>query len=61
MREALRVEAELAGAHDMPGFIAAMRERVRANAPDQLETFAQAAPFDHLWLGLDRWRSKFGG
>ena len=61
MREALRVEAELAAAHDMPGFIGAMRERVGAHAPDQLETFAQAAPFDHLWLGLDRWRSKFGG
>jgi len=61
MREALRAQAELAAEHDLEGFVAAMRERVAARAPESLETYGQAAPFDHLWLGLDRWRSRSGG
>lgn len=61
VREALHAQARLAAEHDMPGFVAAMRERVGAVAPDLLETYGQAVPWDHLWLGLDRWCSKFGG
>jgi glyoxylase-like metal-dependent hydrolase (beta-lactamase superfamily II) len=60
-RTALREEAELAGALDVDAFMAAMRDRVRERAPELEATFAQAAPYDHLWLGLDRWHSSQGG
>jgi glyoxylase-like metal-dependent hydrolase (beta-lactamase superfamily II) len=55
-RTALRDQAELAGRHDMEGFIAVMRERVEREGGEVAGAFAQAAPYDHLWLGLDRWR-----
>ncbi len=57
-REALRAEVALAASHDREGFVTAMREKLAAEAPGQVETYTQAAPLDHLWLGLDRWRSK---
>src|SRR4051794_40470835 len=57
-RAALHEQAELAASHDLDGFIAAMREKVEAQAPGVAEMFAQAAPYDHLFLGLDRWHSK---
>lgn len=60
-RTALREQANLAGELGHDGFVAAMAERVRAGAPDEMGAFEQAAPFEHLWLGLDRWRSKHGG
>ncbi len=60
-REALHAQAALVGDHDMPGFVAAMQERVSAAAPGLVETYGQAVPWDHLYLGLDRWRAKFGG
>ncbi len=59
-REALHTQAALAAEHDLIGFMAAMQERVAAAAPDLLDTYGQAVPWDHLWLGLDRWRSKSG-
>lgn len=58
VREALHSEVALAAEHDLEGFVAAMRERLAAGAPESVETYAQAAPLEHLWLGLDRWRSK---
>jgi len=61
VREALRAEVALAAEHDLDGFVAAMRERLAAEAPDGVETYAQAAPLEHLWLGLDRWRAKAAG
>lgn len=61
VREALHAEVALAAEHDLEGFVAAMRERLGAEAPDRVETYAQAAPLEHLWLGLDRWRSKQQG
>jgi glyoxylase-like metal-dependent hydrolase (beta-lactamase superfamily II) len=60
-RTALREQAELAASHDLDGFIAGMRERVEAAAPEVAQMFAQAAPYDHLFLGLDRWHSKRAG
>jgi glyoxylase-like metal-dependent hydrolase (beta-lactamase superfamily II) len=57
-RRALREEAELAGRLDVDGFIAALHERIAVEAPEVLETYEQAAPPDHLYLGLDRWHSK---
>lgn len=60
MREALAYEADLAAAHDQDGFIAAMRERMVAAAGGDEATLEQAAPLEHLYLGLERWHSKRG-
>jgi hypothetical protein len=30
------------------------------SAPDEVAAIEQAAPLDHLFLGLDRWHSKRG-
>jgi hypothetical protein len=38
--------------------VAALHERLAAEVPDLAGTYEQAAPPDHLYLGLDRWRSK---
>ncbi|MEA2280888.1 MAG: hypothetical protein QOK21_1495 [Solirubrobacteraceae bacterium] len=57
-RRALHEEAGLAAEYDLDGFMAAVHERLLAEAPEQIETYEQAAPLDHLFLGLDRWRSK---
>jgi glyoxylase-like metal-dependent hydrolase (beta-lactamase superfamily II) len=51
--------AELAGAHDQEGFIAAVREEIAGGAPDGLlEAYTQAAPPDQLYLGLERYLRK---
>jgi glyoxylase-like metal-dependent hydrolase (beta-lactamase superfamily II) len=60
VREALRWQAELAAEHDMDGFMAALHERVADRAPEEVAAVEQAAPLDHLFLGLDRWHSKRG-
>jgi hypothetical protein len=58
VREALHDEADLAREHDLEGFMAALHEHIAERAPDDVEAFEQAAPLDHLFLGLDRWHSK---
>ncbi len=58
VREALRWQAALAAEHDLEGFMAALHERIVASAPGEVDAAEQAAPLDHLFLGLDRWRSK---
>ncbi|HEX8101358.1 MAG TPA: MBL fold metallo-hydrolase [Solirubrobacteraceae bacterium] len=58
MRAALAGEVALAGEHDLEGFVAAMEEQLRRSAGSVAETYIRAAPLDHLWLGIDRWRSK---
>jgi glyoxylase-like metal-dependent hydrolase (beta-lactamase superfamily II) len=60
VRKALRGQAELAAEKDQEGFMAALHERIAAEAPGDVEAFEQAAPLDHLFLGLDRWHSKQG-
>ena len=60
VREALRWQADLAASHDMDGFMAALHERVAERAPQEVAAIEQAAPLDHLFLGLDRWHSKRG-
>lgn len=56
-RAALRSQAELVErGHD--GFVAAMRAAVESEPPDVTRAFGQAAPDEHLFLGLDRWRTK---
>jgi glyoxylase-like metal-dependent hydrolase (beta-lactamase superfamily II) len=58
-RAALHRQAALAG--DRPAFEAALRDRIAAGAPGLADTYEQTAPLEHLWLGLERWRSKQAG
>jgi glyoxylase-like metal-dependent hydrolase (beta-lactamase superfamily II) len=57
-RESLHAEADLAGQHDLDGFVAALEARIREGVGELAESMMQAAPPDQLYLGLDRWRSK---
>ena len=58
VRERLYEQIRLAAENDIEGFIEAWSERVRAEAGEAAEAYLQAAPPDHLYLGLDRWRSR---
>ena len=60
VREALHWQADLAASGDQEAFMAALHERIVAGAPGEVEATEQAAPLDHLFLGLDRWHSKRG-
>jgi glyoxylase-like metal-dependent hydrolase (beta-lactamase superfamily II) len=60
VRAALAEEVALASEHDLEAFVPAMEQRLRKTAGAQAETYIRAAPLDHLWLGIDRWRSKTG-
>jgi glyoxylase-like metal-dependent hydrolase (beta-lactamase superfamily II) len=58
-RARLREEAELAAEHDAEGFTEAIRARIESETDaETAAAFLQAAPPDHLWLGLDRWRRQ---
>jgi glyoxylase-like metal-dependent hydrolase (beta-lactamase superfamily II) len=57
-REALHFEADLAGEHDLDGFVAAIEARIREQTGDLAESMKLAAPPDQLYQGLDRWRRK---
>jgi glyoxylase-like metal-dependent hydrolase (beta-lactamase superfamily II) len=46
---------------DQQRFIEGIQERVRAEAGDAAEPILQAAPPDHLFLGLKRWSDKKRG
>jgi glyoxylase-like metal-dependent hydrolase (beta-lactamase superfamily II) len=58
VREALHWQADLVAAHDQAGFEAALHERV--TEAGEVDATEQAAPLDHLFLGLDRWHRKKG-
>jgi glyoxylase-like metal-dependent hydrolase (beta-lactamase superfamily II) len=61
VKESLRWQADLAAQTDQEGFMAALHERIVANEPEEdVAAVEQAAPLDHLYLGLDRWHSKRG-
>jgi glyoxylase-like metal-dependent hydrolase (beta-lactamase superfamily II) len=61
VHEALHHQVRLAAHHDLEGFRAAMHRHVVERAPEaDVPAFEQAAPLDHLFLGLDRWRAKQG-
>ena len=60
VREALHWQADLAAEHDLDGFMAALHERVLAEAAEEVLATERAAPLDHLFLGLDRWHRKRG-
>jgi glyoxylase-like metal-dependent hydrolase (beta-lactamase superfamily II) len=58
-RASLAQLAALAADHDLDGFVAAYEADLRARVgdPAAADAYLQAAPADHLWLGLDRWRT----
>jgi glyoxylase-like metal-dependent hydrolase (beta-lactamase superfamily II) len=58
VRESLRWQATVAGETDLDGFKATLHERIAEEAPHEVAAVEQAAPLDHLFLGLDRWRTK---
>jgi glyoxylase-like metal-dependent hydrolase (beta-lactamase superfamily II) len=60
VRRALHWQAELAAQKDQAAFEAALHERIVEDAPHEVDAIEQAAPLDHLFLGLDRWHSKKG-
>ena len=60
VREALRWQADLAGAHDQEAFMATLHQRIAERGPEDVAEFETAAPLDHLFLGLDRWHRKRG-
>jgi glyoxylase-like metal-dependent hydrolase (beta-lactamase superfamily II) len=60
VREALHEQARLIRELDREGFIAAMRARMAEQAGPDAPAVEQAAPPEHLFLGLDRWRAKHG-
>ncbi len=58
--EALHLQVELEAEHDEAGFVAVMEERVRENCGEDAESMIRATPLDQQYMGLARWRSKFG-
>ncbi|HET8756098.1 MAG TPA: MBL fold metallo-hydrolase [Solirubrobacteraceae bacterium] len=60
VRESLRWQAGLAGAHDQDAFMATLHQRIAERAPEDVDEIELAAPLDHLFLGLDRWHRKRG-
>jgi len=59
LRRTLRAQAGAARAADLETFTARHRERLVEEAGEETAAiYMQAAPPDHLWLGLDRWWSK---
>jgi glyoxylase-like metal-dependent hydrolase (beta-lactamase superfamily II) len=55
-RDALHEEAALAAAGDQEAFVAAFHRRLLERVPGDVDTYEQALPPHHVWLGLDRWR-----
>jgi glyoxylase-like metal-dependent hydrolase (beta-lactamase superfamily II) len=60
VRESLRWQADLAGAHDQDTFMATLHQRIAERAPEDVDEIELAAPLDHLFLGLERWHRKRG-
>jgi glyoxylase-like metal-dependent hydrolase (beta-lactamase superfamily II) len=61
LRRALRAQADDAKAVDLDTFTARHRARLVAEAGEEkAAVYVQAAPPEHLWMGLQRWWDKFG-
>lgn len=61
-REALREQAALVRGTDLDEFITRIRAHLAAKAdPATVESFVQAAPVEHIWLGLTRYWSQREG
>jgi glyoxylase-like metal-dependent hydrolase (beta-lactamase superfamily II) len=63
VREALHAQVALLedSDGDQERFIEAIRRRTREGAGEEAEPILQAAPPDHLFLGLNRWKAKREG
>jgi glyoxylase-like metal-dependent hydrolase (beta-lactamase superfamily II) len=59
-REALLAQVAMIEGSDHETFVRDLKERVHARAADVAEPLLQAAPPDHLYLGLERWSRKRG-
>jgi hypothetical protein len=57
-REALHREAREVGEQNCDAYVAALRAELRRRVPAEADTYERAVPPHHIWLGLDRWRSK---
>jgi glyoxylase-like metal-dependent hydrolase (beta-lactamase superfamily II) len=58
VRERLHETVALAARHGQEAFEAGIRERVAARAPDLAAQYEQAAPPEHLYLGVRRYLDK---
>ncbi len=58
VRERLHETVAIAARHGQEAFEAGIRERVAAHAPDLAPQYEQAAPPDHLYLGVRRYLDK---
>jgi glyoxylase-like metal-dependent hydrolase (beta-lactamase superfamily II) len=59
-REALLAQAAMIEDADQRSFVEALEQRVHARAAEVEEPLLQAAPPEHLFLGLERWSRKRG-
>jgi glyoxylase-like metal-dependent hydrolase (beta-lactamase superfamily II) len=59
VRTALHEEADLVAETDLDTFVGRHRARLRERHDEETaRVYEQALPPEHIWLGLDRWRSK---
>jgi glyoxylase-like metal-dependent hydrolase (beta-lactamase superfamily II) len=58
VRERLHETVAIAARHGQEAFEAGIRERVASHAPDLAPQYEQAAPPDHLYLGVRRYLDK---
>ncbi len=62
VRQRLHQQADLQAANDLEGFEQELRKLLEQEAdPATVAAFIQAAPPEHLYLGLQRWREKRAG
>jgi len=58
LRGRLHEQVALAAAHGQDAFEAGIEARIAEHAPELAPVFAQAAPPEHLYLGLRRYLDK---
>jgi glyoxylase-like metal-dependent hydrolase (beta-lactamase superfamily II) len=58
VRERLHEQVRLASAHGQEAFEAGILDRIEQHAPELVGPFSQAAPAEHLYLGLRRYLEK---
>jgi glyoxylase-like metal-dependent hydrolase (beta-lactamase superfamily II) len=58
VRERLHEEVLLSQRHGEEAFVAGLRQRVAEQAGDLEPQYEQAAPPEHIFLGLERWQAK---
>jgi len=58
VRERLHEEVLLSQRHGREAFVAGLRQRIADQAGDLEPQYEQAAPPEHVFLGLERWQAK---